>query len=181
MELSFADLLTVARPMGWQAAVDRPGHKLVRAGWQTSTRSCAASGWPAPHQLRRQDTASPQLQGCLAFDGLDRTNALLAELPDSYASKRDAVERGLDFVFSFANPLPVMPQGAVVDYEPVVLATLPPAGAGAGLAGVMRERGRYVRPGALLAALQAEGPEQRAARWAHTPPAVLQRQPPWLV
>lgn len=128
----------------------------------------------------RRGRTSHWMQGCLSFDGLDRTNALLAELPDTYASKRDAVERGLDLVFCFANPLPVMPHGAAVDYEPVVLATLPPTGS-AGLAGVMLERGRYVAPGALLAQLEAEGPTERAARWAHMSPAVLQRQPPWLV
>ena len=73
-----------------------------------------------------------------------------------------------------------MPHGAAVDYEPIVLATLPPAGGG-GLAAVLRAHGRYAPPGELLARLAAEGPAERAARWDDLPPAVLARQPPWLV
>ena len=75
------------------------------------------------------------------------------------------------------NPA-VMPHGAMVDYEPCVLLTLPP---GAGLRDAFRARGGYATPGAVLEELRAEGAEARRARWAHLPPAVLQREPPWLV
>lgn len=65
-----------------------------------------------------------------------------------------------------------------MDYEPCVLLTLPP---GASLRDVFIQHGCYAAPGGVLAELQAEGPEARRARWAHLPPAVLQREPPWLV
>lgn len=72
----------------------------------------------------------------------------------------------------------VMPHGALVDYEPCVLASVLP---GASLRDLFRHRGRHVMPGALLQQLAAEGPEARRARWQHVPPEVLARQPPWLV
>lgn len=72
----------------------------------------------------------------------------------------------------------VMPQGALVDYEPCVLASVLP---GATLRDAFRRRGCHAVPGALLQQLADEGPEARRARWRHVPPQVLARQPPWLV
>ncbi len=71
-----------------------------------------------------------------------------------------------------------MPQGALVDYEPCVLASVLP---GATLRDAFRRRGCHAVPGALLQQLADEGPEARRARWRHVPPQVLARQPPWLV
>ena len=73
-----------------------------------------------------------------------------------------------------------MPHGAIVDYEPCILLTLPPH---TSLLQRFQCGGRsgYAVPGQLLAELGAEGPEARAARWAHLPAAVRHRQPSWLV
>ncbi|KAL4422788.1 hypothetical protein ABPG75_008985 [Micractinium tetrahymenae] len=116
--------------------------------------------------------------GCLLFDSLHKIDVLLAELPDSYASKQQAEQCGLDLNFCYANPIPVMPHGALVDYEPCVVASVLP---GSSLRDVFRRQGRYAVPGALLQQLESEGPEARRARWQHVPPQVLGRQPPWLV
>ena len=71
-----------------------------------------------------------------------------------------------------------MPAGALVDYEPCVLATVCP---GASLLSVFRQRGAYAVPGQMLGELREEGQAARRARWAHLPAAVASRQPPWLV
>jgi hypothetical protein len=73
-----------------------------------------------------------------------------------------------------------MPHGAIVDYEPCILLTLPPY---TSLLQHFRRGGRssYAVPGQLAAELEVEGPEARTARWAHLPAAVRHRQPPWLV
>lgn len=44
------------------------------------------------------------------FEGLDRVDVLLQELPDSYASKAAAALRGLDLAFCYANPIPGGPR-----------------------------------------------------------------------
>lgn len=72
----------------------------------------------------------------------------------------------------------VMPHGAIVDYEPCTLLTLPP---GDTLLEVFQRQGGYSVPEQLLRDLEGEAPEARRARWAHLLPALLQRQPPWLV
>lgn len=71
-----------------------------------------------------------------------------------------------------------MPAGGFVDYEPCILATIPP---GTELPEAFRRHGRYAVPGELLETLQAESAEERRARWAHVPAAVADRQPPWFV
>lgn len=71
-----------------------------------------------------------------------------------------------------------MPHGGLVDYAVCTLASLPPGGS---LLSLFKQRGRYVPPEQLYEALEAEGAAERRGRWEHVPPAVLQRQPPWLV
>lgn len=46
------------------------------------------------------------LQGYLEFDSLHKMDHLLEELPDSYASKQAAAQRGMDLCFCYANPIP---------------------------------------------------------------------------
>jgi hypothetical protein len=75
-------------------------------------------------------------------------------------------------------PAAVMPQGPLVDYEPCIVATVPPDGS---LQAAFRAAGQHVAPGQPLRQLEAEVPAAAAARWAHTPRDVLERQPPWLV
>lgn len=55
------------------------------------------------------DARPGHFRGCLHFTGLDRTDNLPQELPDSYAAKQRVALHGLDLVFCFANPVPVMP------------------------------------------------------------------------
>lgn len=71
-----------------------------------------------------------------------------------------------------------MPHGGLVDYAPCTIASLPPGGS---LVELFKRQGRYVVPEQLYQELEAEGPAARRARWEHVPPALLQRQPPWLV
>ncbi|EFN51283.1 hypothetical protein CHLNCDRAFT_141219 [Chlorella variabilis] len=122
--------------------------------------------------------SGPPLLGYLEFDSLNKIDVLLRELPDSYASKQHAVAHGVDLCFCYANPIPVMPHGALVDYEPAVVVTVPP---GASLLSVFKAAGRYVAPGQGLQELEQEGPEARLQRWDHLPLEVMARQPPWLV
>jgi hypothetical protein len=49
------------------------------------------------------------MQGFLEFDSLDTISTILEELPDSYASKGEALQHGLELLFCYANPIPVMP------------------------------------------------------------------------
>jgi len=46
------------------------------------------------------------VQGYLEFDSLHSIDVLLQELPDSYASKQQAQQHGLDLCFCYANPIP---------------------------------------------------------------------------
>lgn len=71
-----------------------------------------------------------------------------------------------------------MPHGGLVDYSTCVLISLP---AGGSLLDLFKQQGRYAPPEQLFRQLEAEGPAERRARWAHLPQSVLQRQPPWLV
>ncbi len=71
-----------------------------------------------------------------------------------------------------------MPHGGLVDYAPCTIASLTPGGS---LVELFKRQGRYVVPEQLYEELEAERPAARRARWEHVPPALLQRQPPWLV
>jgi hypothetical protein len=105
--------------------------------------------------------------------------ALAEELPESYAAKREAARHGVDLVFSYANPLPVMPSGDMVDYHCESLVTVPP---GETLLQVFRREGLYAAHGAPLERLQDEGAAVRRRRWEHVGAAVLGRQDPtWWV
>lgn len=94
------------------------------------------------------------------------------------AAVRDATRGCLTPALSCLPPAAVMPHGALVDYEPAVVVTVPP---GASLLSVFKAAGRYVAPGQGLQELEQEGPEARLQRWDHLPLEVMARQPPWLV
>ena len=62
---------------------------------------------PIPPSHPHPTLPPPPPQGYLEFDeGLTRMDSLLAELPDSYASKGAALARGMDLCFCYANPIP---------------------------------------------------------------------------
>ncbi|KAL4857411.1 hypothetical protein ACK3TF_002287 [Chlorella vulgaris] len=126
---------------------------------------------PAGQQLV-VDTPGYKL-GWLEFDALLEVSVLLGELPDSYRSKRQAQQQGVDLCFCYANPIPVMPLGSMVNWEPAIVATVLP---GSSLLEAFKSRGRYVQPGQLLKELECEGAAARQQRWAEQ--SLTGRQPP---
>ncbi|GAB4813310.1 hypothetical protein N2152v2_000356 [Parachlorella kessleri] len=126
-------------------------------------------------------TDSPgHFMGHCEFDNLDQISTILEELPDTYASKLEAQRHGLQLVFCYANPIPVMPHSAMVDYYSTPLLTLLP---GQTLEGVLMERGHYAQNGEPLVEVLRQGPEQaQRAAWAHVGEQLLDRHdPPWFV
>lgn len=92
-------------------AVVRPGPWLLLSLQSEHSARAAEQGlfvgpWGGPPQRRAIPPSPSRGQGCLTFDSLHRIEVLLDELPDSYASKQQAQECGLDLAFCYANPIP---------------------------------------------------------------------------
>lgn len=119
---------------------------------------------PGAHTL--VEAVPGHFRGWMDFEGVaEAVDTLPGQLPDAYRLKREVATHGLDVLFSYANPVAVLPQAGMVDYHPAPLLHVPP---GEGMVAAARGAGgRYVPVGALGAAVTGEAPGEGAARWTH--------------
>jgi hypothetical protein len=100
-------------------------------------------------------------KGYLDFERISQIDSLMAELPQSYRLKREIERYGVDLVFCYANPVPIMPH-MTVDYHPVQLFHVPP---GLPLSKQFSSMGYYESPDYALRQIEEESKEDERARW----------------
>lgn len=100
-------------------------------------------------------------KGYLDFERISQVDSLMAELPQSYRLKREIERHGIDLVFCYANPVPVMPH-MTVDYHPVQIYHVPP---GVSFSKQFSRTGFYESPDFAIMKFQKESEEEEQARW----------------
>jgi len=106
-------------------------------------------------------------KGWLQFNAVcSQIDSLLGTDVDSFWTKKKAiVQHGVDLVFTYANPVPVLPQMNQIDYHPVTLLTIPPATT---VAETLKGEGKYVSNDEFHESfLIHESVEEEWERWSH--------------
>jgi len=120
-----------------------------------------------------------QKKGYLEFENISLVDHLPNELISSHRLYEEVQRHGLDLVFCYANPVPVMPHEHMVDYHPVHLLELK---SGDSLLKAMQGTWRYESFNQALRELENESQADVDERWTHVVAEMRNRRsdlPPW--
>lgn len=121
-----------------------------------------------------------RFKGCLTFPHISQVDSLAAELPDSSRLKKEINMLGVDLLFCYACPIPLLPHPAMVDYHHASILKVPPA---TSLAGALKRVASYAVPGATMQLFKEESAEKERQRWALAAAEILPHRDfdEWLV
>jgi hypothetical protein len=105
-------------------------------------------------------------KGWIQFNNISQIDELLAATSVASEGGGGGNRGGLDLVFTYANPVPVLPQMNQVDYHPVTLLTLPPA---TSFTESMMKEGKYSSRDDFSEKflMQEMSVEEERKRWSH--------------
>ncbi len=108
-------------------------------------------------------------KGWIQFNAIaSQLEELLAtDLPSFSYVQKQISQHGMDMVFTYANPVPVLPQLNQIDYHPVTLVKVPPTSLSL-VKAMEKEEGKYaLREEYYEKFLVSESVEEEMERWAH--------------
>ena len=104
-------------------------------------------------------------KGFIQFDKISQIDDLQADAPAFWSLKKTILHHGMDLVFTYANPVPVLPQMHQIDYHPVTLLHIPPT---TSFAEAMEKGGKYAPHDEFSQRfLVNESAEEELERWNH--------------
>lgn len=105
-------------------------------------------------------------KGWIQFNNISQIDELAETDLDSFSNIKKAIEQhGMDLVFTYANPVPVLPQMNQIDYHPVTLLQVPPA---ATVVETLKTEGKYASYDEFHEKfLINESVEEERERWSH--------------
>jgi len=105
-------------------------------------------------------------KGWLQFHNISQVDDLIGIDLDSFWNKKTAIlQHGMDLVFTYANPVPVLPQMNQIDYHPVTILQIPPA---ATVGETLKSQGEYASCDEFHEKfLIRESVEEEWERWSH--------------
>lgn len=162
-----------ARHHAARSALNTASARLVQLTHELQHASCAGFSdllsviRPTGH--RWVTHALGHYKGWLDFGTISQVDALESILPSSWHLKKEVARHGMDIVFSYANPVPVLPQTHMVDYHPAHLLHIPPGGS---MHHSIFSCARYAAPEELSTQMLEESEEDERHRWAHVIPEI---------
>ena len=150
------------------SALNTASARLVQLTHQLQHTTCAGFSdllsviRPTAHHMFVQKLG--QYKGWLDFGAISQVDSLQSVLPSSWHLKKEVERNGMDIIFSFANPVAVLPQEHLVDYHPAHILHVPP---GSSMNQAIKSCARYAPPEELSAQLSEETEKMEEERWEH--------------